>query len=60
LEDWKQKGLNVRGIVADVSTTEGRDAIMNQLMMLVKEKNNANVDQLDILVNNVSIYLYCF
>jgi len=53
LEDWKQKGLNVRGIVADVSTTEGRDAIMNQLMMLVKEKNNANVDQLDILVNNV-------
>ncbi|BBM83152.1 SDR family oxidoreductase [Candidatus Uabimicrobium amorphum] len=43
---WKQKGICVHGICADVSTTSGRDAIHQY----VKEMWS----QLDILVNNVA------
>ena len=47
LQDWKQAGWNCEGIVADVTTTEGRDT----LVKAVREWLNGRA--LDILVNNV-------
>ncbi|CAM9552051.1 unnamed protein product [Ascophyllum nodosum] len=46
VEEWKAKGLNVRGTAADVSTPEGREA----LLKLADEHFGG---MLDILVNNV-------
>lgn len=47
LSEWKEDhGLDVRGIVADVSTPEGRES-------LVKEAESLFGGRLDVLVNNV-------
>jgi len=54
LEKWsKEEGLDVRGVVADVSTTEGRKQLMEKVKEMVEEEDSANVGKLDILVNNV-------
>lgn len=45
LEEWQQKGYKVKGVAADVSTTEGRETLFNTALKLW--------DSLDILVNNV-------
>lgn len=49
---WQEKGCDVRGCVADVSTTEGRNKLMKEVEDLIKG-DCANPGQLDILVNNV-------
>ena len=47
LAEWKDAGMNVEGVVADVSTPEGRGALMEKLHSWLDGR------QLDILVNNV-------
>jgi len=51
LEEWKSNDLKVEGIVADVSTKEGRDALVAKAMELFSIKGGE--PSLDILVNNV-------
>lgn len=46
LKEWKEKGFNVIGTTADVTTVEGRDKILNLASKTFDGK-------LDILVNNV-------
>lgn len=53
LEEWKAQGLTVRGVVADVSTSDGRETLVNAIQELIQEEDCAHVGQLDILVNNV-------
>jgi len=50
-EEWKSQGLDVTGIVADVSTPDGRDELMAQIKSWLADVGTA--DRLDILVNNV-------
>eukprot|EP00904_Undaria_pinnatifida_P005626 jgi/Undpi1/2193/HiC_scaffold_12.g05579.m1 len=50
LEEWKRKGLNVHATTADVTTAEGREA-------LVKEADKHFDGLLNILVNNVGTSL---
>ncbi|CAM9503366.1 unnamed protein product, partial [Hapterophycus canaliculatus] len=45
-QDWKSKGLNVHGTTADITTAEGREALV-----AMAEKHFDGL--LDILVNNV-------
>lgn len=54
LKEWRDElGLDVRGVVADVSTSAGREAVMVKVKEMVEEPDSANVGKLDILVNNV-------
>lgn len=48
LNDWKQKGLNVEGMVADVSTEVGRSALMHKAEDIFGSS-------LNILVNNAGM-----
>lgn len=52
IQEWREKGCDVRGCVADVSTTEGRNTLMEAVKALIKD-DCANPGKLDILVNNV-------
>jgi len=45
LAEWREKGMDVDGVVADVSTPEGREAIVSKI--------DEVGGKLDILVNNV-------
>jgi Tropinone reductase 1 len=47
LAEWQAAGLQVEGVVADVATVEGRDAVMTSLAAWLEGR------RLDILVNNV-------
>jgi Tropinone reductase 1 len=51
LEDWKQQGYDVDGVVADVSTSQGQDELVEY--MRTKFLNDGDDPKLDILVNNV-------
>jgi Tropinone reductase 1 len=53
VKQWRKDGIDVRGVVADVSTREGREALMEEVAIMIHEKDCANVGKLDILVNNV-------
>jgi Tropinone reductase 1 len=53
IKQWRKDGIDVRGVVADVSTREGREALMEEVAIMIHEKDCANVGKLDILVNNV-------
>jgi Tropinone reductase 1 len=48
VEEWKAQALDVTGVKADVSTKEGREALMKEVHSWLDGK-----DSLDILVNNV-------
>lgn len=48
LNEWQNAGLDVQGIVADVSTPEGRDALVARLRQMIGPDG-----RLDALVNNV-------
>ena len=52
IEEWREKGCDVRGCVADISTSEGRSTLMTAVKDLIKD-DCANPGKLDILVNNV-------
>mmetsp|Transcript_2062 Transcript_2062/g.2897 ORF Transcript_2062/g.2897 Transcript_2062/m.2897 type:complete len:310 (-) Transcript_2062:38-967(-) len=52
LEDWKEQGLDVDGIVADVSTSEGQDKLVDYIENTFLSSSKED-KQLDILVNNV-------
>jgi len=52
VEEWRSKGMDVRGCVADISTTEGRAILMEDVKELIRV-DCANPGKLDILVNNV-------
>ena len=47
LADWTAKGYNVKGVTADVSSAEGRQAFVGEIEQWLKGR------RLDILVNNV-------
>jgi Tropinone reductase 1 len=47
LTEWQANGLHVEGIVADVSTPEGREALMERVKIWL------NGEKLDALINNV-------
>jgi Tropinone reductase 1 len=53
LQEWKDAGLDVWGVVADVSTTQGRETVMAKLNEMIHQADCAHVGKLDILVNNV-------
>jgi Tropinone reductase 1 len=56
LEEWKAQGLNVEGVVADVSTTEGRQSLISkaiELFVCSEKDGGSKKRSLDILVNNV-------
>mmetsp|Transcript_52765 Transcript_52765/g.58973 ORF Transcript_52765/g.58973 Transcript_52765/m.58973 type:complete len:330 (+) Transcript_52765:147-1136(+) len=53
INEWREKGCDVRGCVADVSTTKGRSTLMEALKVLINEEDCATPGKLDILVNNV-------
>jgi len=53
LEEWQALGLKVTGVVADVSTVEGRETLRQAIEDMIQEEDCANVGQLDVLVNNV-------
>lgn len=48
VEEWKEQGLDVTGVPADVASEEGRAALMKEMKEWLGEKQ-----ELDILVNNV-------
>eukprot|EP00567_Pseudictyota_dubia_P001351 CAMPEP_0197469108 /NCGR_PEP_ID=MMETSP1175-20131217/66432_1 /TAXON_ID=1003142 /ORGANISM="Triceratium dubium, Strain CCMP147" /LENGTH=318 /DNA_ID=CAMNT_0043005241 /DNA_START=127 /DNA_END=1083 /DNA_ORIENTATION=+ len=48
LEEWRGNGMDVRGVVADVSTPDGRRALVEKLKEILGPEG-----RLDILVNNV-------
>lgn len=52
IEEWREKGCDVRGVQADISTSEGRKKLMKEVENLIRE-DCANPGKLDILVNNV-------
>ena len=52
IKEWKEQGINVRGVVADISNAEGRAKLMEGVKELIKD-DCANPGKLDILVNNV-------
>jgi len=47
LQEWQSAGMNVEGVVADVSSPEGRERLLGKLQTWLDGK------QLDVLVNNV-------
>jgi tropinone reductase I len=51
IQQWNALGFDCTGIVADISTVEGRDVLLDKIRLWLKEKNREN--SLDILVNNV-------
>lgn len=53
LKNWSQAGLDVRGVVGDISTVEGREEVMKKVKEMIDEEDSATVGKLDILVNNV-------
>ncbi len=53
ISEWTAQGMDVRGVVADVSTQEGRETLMNGVVDMINEEDCANVGKLDMLVNNV-------
>jgi Tropinone reductase 1 len=48
LSEWRARGLDVNGIVADVATKEGRETLIGAIREFIGERQ-----ELDILVNNV-------
>lgn len=53
VSEWRSEGIDVRGCVADVSTSEGRESLIGEVEKMINEGDCANVGKLDILVNNV-------
>lgn len=53
IEEWRAQGMDVRGCVADISTTEGRTTLMAHVEEFVNEEDCAHRGKLDILCNNV-------
>lgn len=53
IKEWRKEGIDVRGVVADISTSMGMEALMEEIAIMVHEKDCAHVGKLDILVNNV-------
>jgi len=53
LNEWNQRGMDVHGVVADLSTSQGRDTVMNKLKEMIHQNDCAHVGRLDILINNV-------
>ncbi len=53
IKEWKEQGMDVRGVVADVSTTEGRATLMEKVNEMINEDDCAEKGHLDILINNV-------
>lgn len=53
IKEWKSQGMDVRGVVADVSTTEGRATLMEKVEEMINEDDCAERGHLDILINNV-------
>jgi Tropinone reductase 1 len=53
IKEWQEKGCDVRGCVADISTTEGRSSLMDAVKDLINDNDCANPGKLDILINNV-------
>lgn len=53
IEEWRDLGMDVRGVVADVSNSEGRSALMEKVEEMINEKDSAEPGMLNILVNNV-------
>jgi Tropinone reductase 1 len=52
--DWTSMGYNVRGVLADVSTEDGRGHLMGAIYDWLKEEGG-RTGRLDILVNNVGM-----
>mmetsp|Transcript_22983 Transcript_22983/g.28188 ORF Transcript_22983/g.28188 Transcript_22983/m.28188 type:complete len:308 (+) Transcript_22983:262-1185(+) len=53
IKQWEDLGMDVRGVAADVSTTDGRQKLMEQLKEMLNEEDCAEKGSLNILVNNV-------
>ncbi len=53
IEEWKDQGMDVRGVVADVATKEGRATLMEKVDEMISEDDCAEKGHLNILVNNV-------
>lgn len=53
VEEWKDLGIDVKGLVADVSTSEGRASLLEKVEEMVNEEDCAEKGHLNILVNNV-------
>ena len=53
IEEWKDLGMDVRGVVADVSNSEGRSVLLEKIKEMINEKDSAEPGILNILVNNV-------
>ena len=53
IKEWTKTGMDVRGIVADVSTTEGRNKLMEKVNQMINEDDTAEKGYLNILINNV-------
>lgn len=53
IKDWSAAGLDVRGVIGDISTAEGRNDVMKKVKEMIEEEDSATVGKLDILVNNV-------
>jgi Tropinone reductase 1 len=53
IKEWKDQGMDVRGVVADVATTEGRSSLMEKVQEMINEEDCAEKGSLNILVNNV-------
>ena len=47
MSEWMEKGYNVKGVTADISSTEGRQAFIQDIENWLEER------RLDVLVNNV-------
>ena len=50
IKEWQEKGCDVRGCVADISTTEGRSSLMDAVKDLINDDDCANPGKLDILI----------
>lgn len=53
VEEWKEQGLDVRGVVADVATSTGRTVLIEEVKGMINEDDSAEKGLLNILVNNV-------
>ncbi len=54
LSEWDSKGFKVHGCVADVSSPEGRDKLLNLIQnVITSDGNSPDNGKIDALVNNV-------
>lgn len=53
IKEWRGKGMDVQGVVADVSTPTGRVELMKKVEEMINEEDCAEKGVLNILVNNV-------